>query len=247
MSTFAPSTFAIVLLLGGCASGPGSGNQPETPLWDDADLDGDGLSNAQEQALGTDLSRSDTDSDGWDDGEEVASFTDPLSDADHPYTGGWPIGACRHDIVPEGYGEGDLVAAIELEDQHGETVRIHDFCDRAVLVITAYQWHGGSLADSMAKQELYAKYEERGLMVIALLGENDYGGAPGIMDLREFADDLGITYPVVSDRDFSTGMAFSAGAVILPPSESLVDVGGEVVFADRRGDTEGQIEPYLPW
>lgn len=49
-----------------------------------ADLDGDGLTNDQEKALGTDPRNPDTDNDGLKDGEEIKSFvTDPLkSDTD---------------------------------------------------------------------------------------------------------------------------------------------------------------------
>ena len=94
----------------------------------------------QEAALGTDPEAADTDGDGYDDGEEVAGNTDPLSALDHPYAGGWPIGACRHDIVSTGNEVGDIVEDFELLDQYGETVRLHDFCDRQVLLVSAAFW-----------------------------------------------------------------------------------------------------------
>ena len=52
------------------------------------DSDEDGLSDAEEEALGTNAFNPDTDGDGWDDGEEVDRGTDPLDDTDYPSTGG---------------------------------------------------------------------------------------------------------------------------------------------------------------
>ncbi len=49
--------------------------RPPTP---NADLDGDGLTTAQETAAGTDPDNPDSDGDGFNDGEEVALGTDPL-------------------------------------------------------------------------------------------------------------------------------------------------------------------------
>jgi len=55
------------------------------PAVDDAaaDLDGDGLTNAQEQALATRPDLADSDSDGVSDTAEQLAGTDPISDADH--------------------------------------------------------------------------------------------------------------------------------------------------------------------
>ena len=59
---------------------------------DSADTDGDGLSDAKEKELGTDIDNPDTDDDGISDGDEVNTWkTDPLNsdtDADNFYDGG---------------------------------------------------------------------------------------------------------------------------------------------------------------
>jgi MYXO-CTERM domain-containing protein len=57
------------------------------------DTDGDGLSNGEEAALGTDPNSSDTDGDGIDDGDEVTGGTDPLDACDPNDT----VGACDAD------------------------------------------------------------------------------------------------------------------------------------------------------
>ena len=75
------------------------------------DTDGDGLTDAEERELGSDPAKVDTDGDGWEDGVEDGYHTDPADASDHPYTGGWPIDACRHDLTPTGMGEGDVINA----------------------------------------------------------------------------------------------------------------------------------------
>lgn len=60
------------------------GLDPFDPADASQDGDNDGLSNLDEQTIGTDPTASDTDGDGVDDGTEVAAGTDPLDPADTP-------------------------------------------------------------------------------------------------------------------------------------------------------------------
>ena len=104
------------------------------------DSDGDGLSDSEEEDLGTDPDDADTDGDGWEDEAEVESSTNPLDEGDHPYEQGWPIDSCRNNISPTGSQIGQITDNFELLSQTGEMVRLHDFCDRAVFLITAAFW-----------------------------------------------------------------------------------------------------------
>ena len=139
---------ALGLLLAACGSadpdGDGLTNAEEAELGTDpnnADTDGDGLDDYTEvNETGTDPTVADTDGDGYDDGDEWEDNTDPLDDVDHPYAGGWPIGACRDGVQPTGDEEGDIANDWSLPDQFGEQVRLHSFCDRAVLLVAAAFW-----------------------------------------------------------------------------------------------------------
>ncbi len=138
----------LALAMGGCPSGDDDGdgltNGEEEELGtdpDDPDTDGDGLTDYEEvnETL-TDPTVADTDGDGFDDGEEWEGNTDPFDSADHPYTGGWPIDDCRASVQPTGNGVGDVAEPFQLQDQYGELVRFHDFCDHVVLLISGTFW-----------------------------------------------------------------------------------------------------------
>ena len=53
----------------------------------DADDDNDGLSDEEEEALGTDPKLADSDGDGYSDRDEIDAGTDPLDPGDQPSTG----------------------------------------------------------------------------------------------------------------------------------------------------------------
>jgi hypothetical protein len=122
---------------GGRDEGAGGGDG-DGPSW--VDSDGDGLSDSEEDDLGTDPDDVDSDGDGWEDEDEVDASTDPLDAGDHPYEQGWPIDSCRNDISPTGNQIGQITDNFELLSQTGEMVRLHDFCGRAVFMITAAFW-----------------------------------------------------------------------------------------------------------
>jgi hypothetical protein len=106
----------------------------------DSDSDDDGLSDGDEAEYGTDPAVADTDGDTYSDGDEVNGNTDPTSADDRPYKGGWPIDACRDDISATGDDVGDIAGSFSLTDQFGDQVKLHDFCNKAVLLVAGAFW-----------------------------------------------------------------------------------------------------------
>jgi hypothetical protein len=91
---------------------------------DDTGPDGDGLDPT-----------GDEDGDGFTNGDEEAEGSDPYDATDVPYQGGWGKDAdCRFDVEPTGNGEGQVAFDFALQDQYGDWVSLHDFCGRVVLI-----------------------------------------------------------------------------------------------------------------
>jgi hypothetical protein len=125
----------FLLLIGAC--GPAS---IDVDMGENIDSDGDGLSDAGEWEHGSDPENPDSDGDGHEDGSEVDNGTDPMDAEDHPYMGGWSIDACRSDVASTGNEVGQITSQFELSDQYGEIVKLHDFCARAVLLVSGAFW-----------------------------------------------------------------------------------------------------------
>ena len=106
----------------------------------DVDADGDGAVNSAEESAGTDPAVPDSDGDGWKDGEEIAQSTNPLDGDEHPYPGGWTIDACRSSIESTGNAVGQVAMDFALPDQFGDTVHLHDFCNRVIYLVFGAFW-----------------------------------------------------------------------------------------------------------
>ena len=81
----------LLVMMAGSAGVSADGSNPLDPSDGGADWDGDGLTNAEEQAAGTDMNNPDTDNDGLPDGWEVTYGLNPnsASDANADPDGGW--------------------------------------------------------------------------------------------------------------------------------------------------------------
>jgi hypothetical protein len=141
---------AIAVLSLGCAeerapadaAGPssgttsGQGGQAPDP---NVSADGDCMTLAEEQALGTDDTLADTDGDGFDDCAEVACVSDPVDTGEKCYLCGW-----KHNdpgtLASTGGAEGDVIANLDLVDQCKESVRIWDFAGEYHILMMTAAW-----------------------------------------------------------------------------------------------------------
>ncbi len=230
METVNPRLLAILLVVNACAPPQGPTKSGEAHL--DGDSDGDGLLDSEEMELGTNPHDPDTDGDGWSDGEEVEGNTDPLDPERHPYTGGWPIGACNDEIVGTGYQVGDIVEGVTRTDYYGETIHLHDFCDRAIILAPCARWHPVCYSHQLELADWFEQYGDSGLMIVAMIGEDDQGRTPELSKLADWADTFGFGFPVVVDPDFEVAFQFLPGMMLDFPSLTLIAPGGEIVKTD---------------
>jgi thiol-disulfide isomerase/thioredoxin len=131
----------VLLVIFGCVS---CGTEPVDELEPEGldpagDEDGDGLSNGEEESLGTDPAVADSDNDGYTDFEEVDAETDPLDSSSVIYIGGWPYNPNKDSITDPGWltpaVEGGMVPNFTAVDQHGEMVQLYDFAGHGKEVI----------------------------------------------------------------------------------------------------------------
>jgi peroxiredoxin len=134
---------------------------------------------------------------------------------------------------------GDVAGNFVLQDQHGNSVWLSDYCDKTVFIEGAAMWcpFCRQMAEDMS--ELYPKYKDRGLVFLTLLGENNEFGsgiAPTTAELNEWADTFDLDTPVMADPGDKVfkqlwfwggvphGMLLTPGAVIKIDDGEVVDV-----------------------
>jgi len=114
---------------GGTGDTGGAGSTGDTGSF--SDLDGDGLGDAAEVALGTDPGNPDTDGDGYLDGDEITEGKDPIDATSVIYVGGWPYLSDKSSLVDPGFGVppsfGSPAPRIQMTDAFGDTVDTWDF------------------------------------------------------------------------------------------------------------------------
>ena len=190
-----------------------------------ADSDGDGIGDAEEVAAGTDPSSADSDGDGYTDDEEVAAYTDPTDASDHPYTGGWIIDPAGTTSRPKP--RLSPVARspnFSLMDQYGDTVKLHDFCGQAVLVVVGAD---GVVRPSRTVQRCRTgTATARGLMIVDLLDRTARGTLQATLARWAGTDD----YAVLADPGSACRLPATSGTI---PSVSVAD--GGMVVVDSQG------------
>jgi len=81
----------------------------------------------------------------------------------------WPTDECADQLVGTGTGVGDIAPNFTMLSQHGTEVSLHDYCDRAVLLIGSAFWCEGCREEAPTLEPLYQEYKDQGLMIMTLL------------------------------------------------------------------------------
>jgi peroxiredoxin len=215
----------------------------------DTDADGDGLTWADEQALGTDPDDPDTDADQYDDGTEVAAETDPLEFFQHPFVGGYPPGPGP---VWDGtsFEVGATLGNATLQDQHGEWVDLWAFSGWGLVLIFGAPWCGGCNEIGSHLEADYQQWLGQGLVGVYVEIEDEFGSStPTVEDLQHWVEEYDLTCPVLADQDYALADAFVTDDEGKPevPFFVVVRYDGEVIAAAPYPDLPaGTIESAAP-
>ena len=167
-------------------------------------------------------------------GEDATAAPEETTGGDEPDTAEgppparWPVGECADQPAGTGIEVGDIAMDFELMDQHGQMVRLHDFCDKTVLVVGSAFWCPGCIDKAPTLDAIYQAHKDAGFLIITLLTET-LDNEPCLQeDLKAWADEYGQSFPVLSDVDgYIHTFTPKAGGKL--PMEVLLGPGVEIV------------------
>jgi cytochrome c biogenesis protein CcmG/thiol:disulfide interchange protein DsbE len=106
-----------------------------------------------------------------------------------------------------------------LETPDGATISLSDLRGQVVLVNFWATWCPPCRAEMPAIQGVYERYQDRGFSVLAVdVGEGD-------AQVAAFADQQGLTFPILLDRDTSVSNRYQVRAM---PSTFFIDQSGTI-------------------
>ena len=226
-----------------------------------ADPDGDGLTNDEESALGTDPENADSDGDGFSDGAEIDAGTNPSYEYSRSYTGGYNVGYCDTPygdsatgptglatMVYDGttyewtaYDVGDVMENFTLLDQHGEMVDLYSFCGKHIVFAVGAGWCGPCRSVAATLQAEQDHWRDSNVQFIEIISQDNSGNPPDQAFLESWHSEYGFTdIPVLAlpEQDRSNEEAFYAHLSLLLdrdgyiPSIWQTDASGTIVSAD---------------
>lgn len=140
-----------------------------------------------------------------------------------PPDNSWPLSAPPDDLVGEGFYVGQTAPDFLLVDQHGDEVSLWQFYGSVVALDISTMWCGPCQALAQGVEETWLGWREAGFVYVTVLPEDQEGRPTDLDDVRRWAEEFGITAPIVADP----GEAYSRDAV-------TADVYPVVLVLDRE-------------
>ncbi|MBN2799611.1 MAG: TlpA family protein disulfide reductase [Deltaproteobacteria bacterium] len=126
-----------------------------------------------------------------DTGSEPWSWEAPEND--------WPMGEPPYGLVGSGFDEGEVVPDFRLLDQRGQTVSLWQFYGQVILLDLSTMWCSPCQDLAAHTEESWEAYRDQGFVYLTVLAEDIQGQDPEVDDLVFWADNFGISAPVLGD------------------------------------------------
>ena len=177
--------------------------------------------------------------------EDLLGGLGPAERSDDDYAdGGWVPGDCPG-LQSTGHRVGQVADDFALIDQFGETVRLHDYCDRQVLLVSSALWCSACQRAAPVFEDWFDTYRAEGFIVMTLIGEDSEGRPATPEHAALWADAFELSHPVLADPGWEITVRYTqSGAIAIPSMHQLG--AGAVVLQAETVVSERDVRDALP-
>lgn len=115
-------------------------------------------------------------------------------------TNRWPVGGGPPaGLVGEGFGAGEVIPEVILQDQHGDTVDLWQFYGMVVVIDVSTIWCAPCQDLATDVQAVTDDYADQGFVYTTLLSQDLRGDVPDTDELAKWGTDYGFEAPILRD------------------------------------------------
>jgi peroxiredoxin len=138
-----------------------------------------------------------------------------------PVSGAEPAQSGKRSALERGMVQvGDEAPNFSLRDLTGKVISLSQFRGKVVLLNFWATWCGPCRVEMPAMEQLYHTFPRREFEILAVSTD-----AQGTAVTRPFQQQMGLTFPILHDAEFRTGLVYGARTL---PITFMVDRGGIV-------------------
>jgi len=108
-----------------------------------------------------------------------------------------------------------------LKDQEGRSVSLHDYDGSVILVDFSPQWCAPCQGEAAEAEQLYQLHKNSGFIILTVLFQDYMRGAIDTSECKAWADNYGITFPVLADINETVWRAFAESTAV--PLNMIID------------------------
>jgi len=123
----------------------------------------------------------------------------------------WPLSEPPAALSAEGFAAGQVVPDLRLMDQHAAEVSLWQFHGRIVALDISTMWCAPCQELASGTEETTHQFAGEDFVYLTVLQEDVESEAPDLEDLTLWAEEFGITSPILADGEKHTGPAIQQG------------------------------------